>query len=676
MANVIWRRSGLGLGALVALLVSVTASSVSAETLMMPKRDMLKGASEVVWGVTTLPVGTNFSIDFGDGSPATAFAPVAQRSYIAVNHTYAAAGTFTATLTVGAESATVEVRVYDAAVLSAADLRGLNINRTIQNGLRYLWTAMTNREALFPASVTASWPGSFSPSATALVVAAFQNHGYRLSNSNAAPTGLYEKYVVRRGLNFVLGSLASANLTAEPFGNPCVGAGIEPAPCVGFFLSGDSAYQTPLALLAVAGAGAPSRTNTEVAGITNGKSYAEIIQRMTNAVVWGQNESGTGRGGWGYNLDNQASTDGSTIGWALLGLLDAEASGATLPAFVKTEFATALNNAHNTNGSLDYQSDGNPAGLGNVGIEKGGTPLQGLFFLGEPFPFAAGSRAEATLTYIRDRWTSGRIAGDYNWGCSANASPIANVIQYNFGCAYSMFNVFKGLGLYGIGNLPGVGDWYRQYQDWLVANQTSPTSTAGGNWGTMQFSCCESSQSMIAAIAELILSPVVLIQPDPDLFSTVGLSPATATNPVGTNHTVTATAESSNRAPVAGATVTFRVLTGPNAGKNGSSSTNAQGQTSFTYTDTAGPGTDTIQAFIGTLGSNVVEKVWQNVVTRCDADGDRDIDNDDLLLIRAANRQNASSATDPRDGNGDGKINVADVRYCQLRCTRLSCATQ
>ena len=33
--------------------------------------------------------------------------------------------------------------------------------------------------------------------------------------------------------------------------------------------------------------------------------------------------------------------------------LDAEASGATLPAFVRTEFAMALTNAHNTNGSLD-----------------------------------------------------------------------------------------------------------------------------------------------------------------------------------------------------------------------------------------------------------------------------------------------------------------------------------
>src|SRR5262249_2552710 len=51
-------------------------------------------------------------------------------------------------------------------------------------------------------------------------------------------------------------------------------------------------------------------------------------------------------------------------------------------------------------------------------------------------------------------------------------------------------------------------------------------------------------------------------------------------------------------------------LTGPNAGKTGSGVTNSSGQTSFTYSDTGGPGTDTIQASIGTLKSNIVSKIW------------------------------------------------------------------
>jgi hypothetical protein len=61
---------------------------------------------------------------------------------------------------------------------------------------------------------------------------------------------------------------------------------------------------------------------------------------------------------------------------------------------------------------------------------------------------------------------------------------------------------------------------------------------------------------------------------------------------------------------------------------------------------------------------------------RCDVDGDGDIDKLDLALISKARGQRASSPTDPRDGNGDGKIDAADVKACTVKCTRLYCATQ
>lgn len=53
----------------------------------------------------------------------------------------------------------------------------------------------------------------------------------------------------------------------------------------------------------------------------------------------------------------------------------------------------------------------------------------------------------------------------------------------------------------------------------------------------------------------------------------------------------------------------------------------------------------------------------------CDVDSDGDVDQTDLNLIRAGNNKPKSSPTDPRDANGDGKINVADYRYCSLRLT-------
>ena len=117
------------LGGLIALVLAVTVSGVSAETLMMPNRDALKGTSVVVWGVTTLPNTTStYTIDFGDGS-LVATGIVSDRSYIALNHTYTAEGNRTATLTVvnGAttETATVALQVFDSALLTADNLRSL-----------------------------------------------------------------------------------------------------------------------------------------------------------------------------------------------------------------------------------------------------------------------------------------------------------------------------------------------------------------------------------------------------------------------------------------------------------------------------------------------------------------------------------------------------------------------
>jgi len=104
--------------------------------------------------------------------------------------------------------------------------------------------------------------------------------------------------------------------------------------------------------------------------------------------------------------------------------------------------------------------------------------------------------------------------------------------------------------------------------------------------------------------------------------SGIGLTPLTATNPVGGSHTVTATVTDIGGNPVAGVTVTFTVTSGPNAGQTGTGVTNASGQATFTYTDTGGAGTDTIVAtFMDSTGgkhtSNTVTKIWDNTPPSC-----------------------------------------------------------
>jgi hypothetical protein len=75
--------------------------------------------------------------------------------------------------------------------------------------------------------------------------------------------------------------------------------------------------------------------------------------------------------------------------------------------------------------------------------------------------------------------------------------------------------------------------------------------------------------------------------------TSISLAPASATNPVRTSHTLTATVS-----PVqTGMLVRFRVISGPNANAQGTDATNSSGRATFTYTGGGTSGTDIILAF-------------------------------------------------------------------------------
>jgi hypothetical protein len=59
---------------------------------------------------------------------------------------------------------------------------------------------------------------------------------------------------------------------------------------------------------------------------------------------------------------------------------------------------------------------------------------------------------------------------------------------------------------------------------------------------------------------------------------------------------------------------------------------------------------------------------------RCDVDGDKDVDLNDLLDIARAFGHKASSKTDPRDADGNLVINLKDLLKCIDKCTRKYCA--
>jgi len=142
--------------------------------------------------------------------------------------------------------------------------------------------------------------------------------------------------------------------------------------------------------------------------------------------------------------------------------------------------------------------------------------------------------------------------------------------------------------------------------DWsplAIATDTASHPTCGNDVDTGAAACGE---------AYLLVAGSGIVSTAPNL----SLSPTTATNPVGTPHTVTATVTNPDSTPAAGVHVTF-VVTGPNAGATGvcnpaTCDSNATGHVTFTYTGT-NPGTDTIHASITVSGSTqtaTAQKTW------------------------------------------------------------------
>ncbi|MGW8368399.1 MAG: hypothetical protein ACWGPN_06930, partial [Gammaproteobacteria bacterium] len=447
-------------GGIALLGLSLLPFAASAETLMMPDREGFRNEQVVVWGVTTQANGTAYTLDCGNGSVVNG--NIADRSYINTACTYAGAGTYTAELTVGAESDTAELNIYNPTALTPLDLLGLEVNVAIDDGLRNLWITQANRAANFPASPTTNWGYQFSSAEASLIALAFQNQGYRLP-ANGAATGVYEKYIVQRALNWIIASQQQVELGDTPQGDdPCIGVPQDGDECTGLYdRRADvfhQSYTTGTASLALAGVG-PSLSTRVVAAAdvpgnlstdyVVGKTYGEILQRMANALAWGQVDdafcAGGDCGGWYYNF-NGNSSDGSTIGWVLLALLDVESAGLEVPQWVKDEFGDVFGNL-NTDGSLDYQADGNPGSDSSVGPAKVGVGLQGLYFIGE----FAGPRVNAVRDNINAWWDGVNGPGGDAWACSAPGGA------RHKGCAYAMYNIFKGLRLQSIPTLPNVG---------------------------------------------------------------------------------------------------------------------------------------------------------------------------------------------------------------------------
>jgi len=161
--------------------------------------------------------------------------------------------------------------------------------------------------------------------------------------------------------------------------------------------------------------------------------------------------------------------------------------------------------------------------------------------------------------------------------------------------------------------------WPTFATDWnalAVATDTLTTPTCGIDPNTT-LSACGQAYILIAGSSIVVFS------------DSIAVTPADATNPAGTNHTVTAHVTNDDT-PVVGQVVTFTV-TGQNAGAAGTCLpagcvTNADGDVSFTYLGANGAGDDTIKASFtdnaGSLQAATAQKHWEGTESPFMAFGD------------------------------------------------------
>lgn len=281
--------------------------------------------------------------------------------------------------------------------------------------------------------------------------------------------------------------------------------------------------------------------------------------------------------------------------------------------------AASTSTSGNAGAGIGYAAS--QAGL-TVTYYEGAAAITGFFTA-----LAAGT-TNPKIIWISGTGASNDLDSTESAALNANATRIADFVNsggglMSHGSEYGwLFALLPGLSSVGGGSsgdleltgagtaaFPGVtnsninaGPWHNHFE---------------GNFGGLQILAVSNDvfDSQTDERAAVIIGGAAVTLP-----SAITLTPGSATNPVGTSHTVTATVRDQAGAPRAQQTVTFTVTAGPNTGATGTAVTNASGQATFTYTSNGTAGTDTITASFfdssnQTTRTDTAAKTWAGATT-------------------------------------------------------------
>jgi hypothetical protein len=248
-----------------------------------------------------------------------------------------------------------------------------------------------------------------------------------------------------------------------------------------------------LAMMALVMSRDPQRVAAVGGDNVLGRAFLDIVQDMVDYIAYGQTDDNpediVARGGWRYDGANSGEADMVCSEWAVSGLMIAEDNwgpfGISVPSWLKSELRDNFLDAaydEETGGWLYIAS---PTSHVNVGITAIGIMCSA--WTGKP---PESPQVQSGLAYIAAGWD--------------------DIGQ--FGHLSSMFNMFavtKAMRAYP-GEAVGDHEWYREYVEYLLANQHPD-----GSWSSEGY---EQSWPLTTAWATLILlepqiPPTVAIDP-------------------------------------------------------------------------------------------------------------------------------------------------------------------
>ncbi len=456
----------------------------------MPEYWTWIGRETIVWGNVhwgDRESGT-YTIDFGDDSPP-ATGTVTDVKFISATHTYAITGDVRATLTVTDDdglSDQEQIRIHVGANPEDMADNGFTYehNAALEDGLRWLYLHQD------PCGYWGEYQGTrFPVGETAIALLAFEEHGHRPSNDH--DEDIYAEYV-ELGLRYLFQHVRTQTLSPQTYiGNPDTDGdnlGV-------YFASEDdycSMYETPLALMAIVETRTPETVVSE--GACAGSTYYQVAVDCCDYIAWGQTEDGVYRGGWRYHANYSAApprSDNSVSQWPALALMAAsriweiEAD----PEVVAELMDHWLAQSQDVSGGFRYYP-----GHYRVAVAVTAGGLCCLDYCGVAND---DSRFQGALEYLNANWFA---TGGWDY--------------QHFGNEYAMYGVAKALWL---ANPPvhfvGSHDWWAEYCEWLVTDQSSDGSWSyPGPGGTSRV--CGTGWA-VSILNGALISPIACIRDVP-----------------------------------------------------------------------------------------------------------------------------------------------------------------